>query len=93
MWYFRLAAGAIIGAVVSLGALMEAGAIWGAIVRPAPCYVGGDPPRLFGALFGMMALPAFFGPYGVSVAAPVGAAIGCILPKLTALFRRSGFRL
>ena len=37
MWYFRLAAGAIIGAVVSLGALMEAGAIWGAIVRPAPC--------------------------------------------------------
>jgi len=73
---------------MSLGALAEAGAIWGGIVRAAPCYCGGDPPRHFGALFGMMALPALFGPYAVSVAAPVGAVIGCSFPKLAALLRR-----
>jgi hypothetical protein len=87
MLLYRIAAGAVIGAIVSLGALTEAGAIWGAVVRAAPCYGGGEPPRLGGALFGAMALPALLGPYVAPAAALLGAAFGGLLPQLAAFAR------
>src|SRR5262249_36893308 len=48
--------GALIGDAVCCFVLAIAGGVWGAIVRAAPCYGGGEPSRIEGAMFGAFAV-------------------------------------
>ena len=71
----RIAVGAFAGGSFTGAALLVGGAIWGAIVRAAPCYGGGSPPPLAGAAFGAFAVLFMFGWWAV----PAGASVGAVL--------------
>src|SRR5438067_11827588 len=71
----RIAVGAFAGGVFTGAALLFGGAIWGAIVRAAPC---GEPPPLVGAFFGAFFVPIAFGWWAV----PAGASVGAVLATL-----------
>ena len=71
----RIAAGAFAGSLFTGAALLVGGAVWGAIVRAAPC---GEPPPLVGAFFGAFFVPVAFGWWAVPAGAFVGAALGAL---------------
>jgi hypothetical protein len=51
----RAASGAAVGGFLPFLVLGLGGAVWGAWVRAAPCYGGGEPTAVDGALFGWLA--------------------------------------
>jgi hypothetical protein len=77
----RTAVGAFAGGAFTGAALLVGGAIWGAVVRAAPCYGGGEPPPLAGAAFGAFACLFMFGWWAV----PAGASVGAVLAALLSL--------
>jgi hypothetical protein len=62
------------GVAFTGAALLVGGAIWGAIVRAAPCKGGGEPSPLGGAFFGAFGVLCAFGWWAMPAGASVGAA-------------------
>jgi hypothetical protein len=76
----RTAVGAFAGGAFTGAALLVGGAIWGAIVRAAPCKGGGEPSPLDGAFFGAFAVLCAFGWWAAPTGASVGAVLAALLP-------------
>jgi hypothetical protein len=86
----RMLIGAVGGVLISAPVVIMVGAVWGAIVRAAPCYGGASNYSdadlvIFGALFGMMAFAAFFVLPVAIVCGFIGAIVTGLHPKARAI--------
>jgi hypothetical protein len=72
----RAGRGAVIGLLCSPLVMLAAGAVWGIMVRPAPCYGGGDPSMMEGAACGVLVSPILFGKPAAVASAAAGAIVG-----------------
>ncbi len=84
--------GAVIGLLCSPLAIIVAGAAWGAIDRPAPCYGGGGPNMTEGALFGMYYLSIVFGIPVLIAGTVAGAVLGACVTRQKPDDASKGFR-
>ena len=74
----RACLGALMSVALCFHMLVIVGGVWGAVIRAAPCYGGGEPSRVEGALFGAFATLLQYGWWVL----PAGACVGAVLGQL-----------